>query len=178
MRRIVPKPMAPTTALAVLILLCGAACDGAHGDLLSVVPQPVGASDQWCVTRVTTDPAFNGLCATPTTWRAIAEADCEALGLVLPADDLQTGAACEPDAAGRERFTEVKYACCLPDTCRLERQGDGTACQDEATWLELARRACAVGGLELRGPLSVEACADGATFRGVVYACCPAATGS
>jgi|GEM_PF-7124759 len=164
------------SAIRVLLLLLGlcaqVACDGAGGDLLRTLPTEVAPGNDYCVTRLSIEQTDPPLCYTTPTWSAIASADCDASGLVLQVESLVTGTTCEPDAAGRPRYADAKYACCLADTCRLERQGDGVTCADVGTWVTAAERACALSNLVLRGPLAWEACFDGVSFSAVTYGCC------
>lgn len=159
--------------LLVLGLSAVAACDAAGGDLLQTLPLPATPGSDFCVTHLSAELADPQLCYTTPTWSAIAAADCEASGLLLSAESLATGTTCEPDAAGRLRYADAKYACCLADSCRVERQGDGVTCLDVSLWIAAAERACAFENLVLRGPLAWEPCFDGVTFSAVTYGCCP-----
>ncbi len=159
--------------VALCALLLARACDGASGDLLTTIPEPETPSAEHCVTRLGSDSVDSELCATPTTWLAIARADCDGLSLTLQEDSLATGEACDPDAAGRARYLQARYDCCLPSGCRLEQQGDGVSCLDEAAWRTRATTSCALGGLPAVTFVGWSACADAVTWSVVEYACCP-----
>jgi len=170
--------MTPRSHAARLLVTLGAlvatlACDGASGDLLTTIPEPEAPVTDYCVTRLATDTADPELCATTTTWLAIAGADCDGLALALVEDTLVEGNACDPDAAGRPRYLQARYDCCLPAGCRLELQDAGTTCLDEVGWRTRATSSCALAGQTLNGLLRRTPCADGITWSAVEYACCP-----
>jgi hypothetical protein len=114
------------------------------------------------------------MCESPSTWKSLANAECEAEGLVLI--DLKLLEPC-----GDEMFSGVEAVCAAPVNapagdpppgyCTGIAVGDGTTCEPPEYWKLLADKTCSADGLFLVEIHPSQDCSDGLSTMAKVLCC-------
>jgi hypothetical protein len=114
------------------------------------------------------------MCESPSTWKTLAYAECEAEGLVLT--DLKL-----LDPCGDEMFSGVEAVCAAPVNdppgepppgyCTGMAVGDGTTCEPPEYWKLFADKTCSAEGLFLVDVYPSQDCGDGLSTMAKILCC-------